>query len=132
MYLLTVISTKLVNCTLSLRQVKRPPLGKQPLKSSKMNLLMILSWEKVNIPIKFITLQSIPWYCSFSFYINSDCRRCPKIVQKVAPSSALKFDEKAWNSFPYCKTGTIQYLCKSSSENYLFSLYGTHIPDDKI
>lgn len=28
----------------------------------------------------------------------------PKLVQAIAPASALKLEEKAWNAFPHCKT----------------------------
>lgn len=32
--------------------------------------------------------------------------RCPALIKALAPASALILEEKAWNVFPYCKTGT--------------------------
>lgn len=31
--------------------------------------------------------------------------RCPALIKALAPESALMLEEKAWNAFPYCKTG---------------------------
>ncbi|GCC18070.1 hypothetical protein chiPu_0021622 [Chiloscyllium punctatum] len=37
-------------------------------------------------------------------------RKVPKFVQMLAPEGALNVHEKAWNAYPYCRTGELM-LC---------------------
>lgn len=43
------------------------------------------------------------WCLLFCLYFS--CSKVPGFVRMLAPSSALKVHEKAWNAYPYCRTG---------------------------
>lgn len=36
--------------------------------------------------------------------------RLPGWVKAFVPGNALKLEEKAWNAYPYCKTGKLSFL----------------------
>lgn len=35
--------------------------------------------------------------------------RCPALIKALAPDSAMILEEKAWNAYPYCKTGKTRF-----------------------
>ncbi len=45
-------------------------------------------------------------YLTVSLNLSVLCSKVPTFVRLLAPSSALSIHEKAWNAYPYCRTGT--------------------------
>ncbi|PJF18272.1 Phosphatidylinositol transfer protein beta isoform, partial [Paramicrosporidium saccamoebae] len=56
----------------------------------------------------------------------SNYSKLPRIVQALAPGSALKVEERAWNAYPHCKTIISNPFLGESFEICLESL---HLPD---
>lgn len=53
--------------------------------------------------------------------------RLPKIIQTMAPGSALKVEERSWNSFPRCKTIITNQILGGLFE---ISIESNHLEDD--
>lgn len=51
---------------------------------------------------QIFTDLSLPVSSSFLFFT---CSKVPGFVRMLAPNSALNIHEKAWNAYPYCRTG---------------------------
>uniref|UniRef100_A0A8C5CWH5 Phosphatidylinositol transfer protein alpha isoform n=1 Tax=Gadus morhua TaxID=8049 RepID=A0A8C5CWH5_GADMO len=52
--------------------------------------------------------------------------KVPSFVRMLAPASALNIHEKAWNAYPYCRTGiTNEYM----KDNFLIKIETWHKPD---
>jgi hypothetical protein len=39
-------------------------------------------------------------------FVLIDCSRVPRFLAAICPASMFKLEEKAWNAYPYCKTGS--------------------------
>uniref|UniRef100_A0A8C6T6N8 Phosphatidylinositol transfer protein alpha isoform n=1 Tax=Neogobius melanostomus TaxID=47308 RepID=A0A8C6T6N8_9GOBI len=52
--------------------------------------------------------------------------KVPSFVRMLAPSSALNIHEKAWNAYPYCRTGNANEYMK---DNFLIKIETWHKPD---
>lgn len=59
------------------------------------------------------------------FHLGS---RIPGWLSVLAPASALKVEEKAWNAFPYCKT---EYTNQLLGERFTYTVESRHFDDDK-
>uniref|UniRef100_A0AAY4EPV5 Phosphatidylinositol transfer protein alpha isoform n=1 Tax=Denticeps clupeoides TaxID=299321 RepID=A0AAY4EPV5_9TELE len=57
--------------------------------------------------------------------------KVPGFVRLLAPASALKIHEKAWNAYPYCRTGrSCLCLCNEyMKDNFLVQIDTWHKPD---
>lgn len=42
--------------------------------------------------------------------------KVPAYIRVLAPNGALEVHEKAWNAFPYCKTGNVRF-------GYVFNVF---------
>uniref|UniRef100_A0A3Q4BV85 Phosphatidylinositol transfer protein alpha isoform n=1 Tax=Mola mola TaxID=94237 RepID=A0A3Q4BV85_MOLML len=53
--------------------------------------------------------------------------KVPSFVRMLAPASALNIHEKAWNAYPYCRTGRMhnEYM----KDNFLIKIETWHKPD---
>uniref|UniRef100_A0A8C1VEV5 Phosphatidylinositol transfer protein alpha isoform n=1 Tax=Cyprinus carpio TaxID=7962 RepID=A0A8C1VEV5_CYPCA len=56
--------------------------------------------------------------------------KVPTFVRLLAPSSALSIHEKAWNAYPYCRTGTSHNSTNEyMKDNFLIMIETWHKPD---
>ena len=44
-------------------------------------------------------------FTSFNNFCVNSFSKVPGFVRAILPTSALKAEEKAWNAYPYCRTG---------------------------
>lgn len=58
--------------------------------------------------------------CLFLFLLF--CSKVPSFVRMLAPSSALNIHEKAWNAYPYCRTGSSHTRSPANQEHTQFSI----------
>lgn len=58
--------------------------------------------------------------------ISKFCSKVPAFVRMLAPEGALNIHEKAWNAYPYCRTG--ECLRKDSG----FCLFGFSGQGEKV
>lgn len=68
---------------------------------------MILSWAKANILTKFIILGGKCECFLWLDFLLSLHSKVPGYLRALCPSSALRAEEKAWNSYPYCRTSKL-------------------------
>ena len=59
---------------------------------------------------------------ALSSFVNILSSRLPGWIKAFIPGSALKLEEKAWNAYPYCKTGNLIFMIVAMSINkYILS-----------
>ncbi|KAA8586929.1 hypothetical protein FQN60_000765 [Etheostoma spectabile] len=57
--------------------------------------------------------------------------KVPSFVRMLAPASALNIHEKAWNAYPYCRTGLFLFSLQNEymKDNFLIKIETWHKPD---
>lgn len=77
--------------------------------TSQSHALIIHQWIfsiELSIFLQFIYIVFNLYYCIVHInLINYLSSRLPGWVKAFIPGNALKLEEKAWNAYPYCKTG---------------------------
>ena len=66
--------------------------------------------------------------CRLTAVSLSPCSKVPGWLRYIAPEGALVFHEKAWNAYPYCRTG--EYHNSSLNTQLSPSLIGTGLQED--
>lgn len=73
-----------------------------PLRFSLMSHLRMSGGKDSTLIRSFILTGKMCYFCDS--YLTTLCRKLPKFVSRMFPSTVTKLDERAWNAFPYCKT----------------------------
>ncbi|KAF4012190.1 hypothetical protein G4228_003764 [Cervus hanglu yarkandensis] len=55
--------------------------------------------------------------------------KVPTFVRMLAPEGALNIHEKAWNAYPYCRTGECRPTNEYMKEDFLIKIETWHKPD---
>lgn len=88
---------------------------------------LLISWKLAS---QLLTLEQEPWAgdCSatlFSFLLLLcslisffHYSKVPTFVRMLAPEGALNIHEKAWNAYPYCRTGE----CKAAQGRHKWAV----------
>lgn len=102
-------STISLSCIRSLRGASKKQLEILASKSWKINHIRMRQ-ALVSIRKRFITWAGpFPSLAIWLLHPWNPCStkysKCPRALAAVAPKSAMKCDEEAWNAYPDCKTG---------------------------
>lgn len=65
----------------------------------------IMKVEKGSIRTKFIILEGKEFRYQLGVPVII-CSKVPSLVAALLPSSSLMMQEKAWNAYPHCRTGS--------------------------